>query len=259
MERADWESARVAFEAVLETGESADARDGLGQALWFLGDVAGGIAMRERAFEEYVRAGRCDDAARMAVWVSHQHLIGGPRLGGPRLAGPLRARARRRRRLRRPRVGGGRAGPSHQQRGGADRPCAPGDGHRARERRRRSRGLRAQPARPRGGECRPPRAGHGAARGGDGRGDGRPCAQRPHPGRGLLQPDRRVRRRRRVGAGQRVVRAGRRVLPHARDRAAVRGVPHGSRRRPDGGRALAGGRARARDRAGHARALRPRR
>ena len=77
MERADWESARVAFEAVLASGESADARDGLGQALWFLGDIAGGIAMRERAFEEHVRAGRCDDAARMAVWVSHQHLIAG--------------------------------------------------------------------------------------------------------------------------------------------------------------------------------------
>ena len=77
MERADWESARLAFEAVLASGESADARDGLGQALWFLGDVAGGIAMRERAFEEHVRSGRCDDAARMAVWVSHQHFIAG--------------------------------------------------------------------------------------------------------------------------------------------------------------------------------------
>ena len=58
MERADWDAARVAFEAVLASGESADAREGLGQALWFLGDVAGGIAMRERAFEEHVRAGR---------------------------------------------------------------------------------------------------------------------------------------------------------------------------------------------------------
>jgi DNA-binding NarL/FixJ family response regulator len=77
MERADWQSARDAFEAVLEAGESPDARDGLGQALWFLGDVAGGIAMRERAFEEYVRARRCDDAARMAVWVSHQYFIAG--------------------------------------------------------------------------------------------------------------------------------------------------------------------------------------
>ena len=77
MERADWESARRAFEAVLASGESADARDGLGQALWFLGDVAGGIAMRERAFEEHLRAGRCDDAARIAVWVSHQYFIAG--------------------------------------------------------------------------------------------------------------------------------------------------------------------------------------
>jgi DNA-binding NarL/FixJ family response regulator len=77
MERADWESARAAFEAVLASGESPDARDGLGQALWFLGDVAGGIAMRERAFEEYARVERCDDAARMAVWVSHQHFIAG--------------------------------------------------------------------------------------------------------------------------------------------------------------------------------------
>jgi len=77
LERADWESARFAFEAVLAAGESADARAGLGQALWFLGDIAGAIAMRERAFEEHVRAGRCSDAARMAVWVSHQHLIAG--------------------------------------------------------------------------------------------------------------------------------------------------------------------------------------
>jgi len=77
MERADWEAARVAFEAVLASGESADARDGLGHALWFLGDIAGGIGMRERAFEEHVRSGRCDEAARIAVWISHQHYIAG--------------------------------------------------------------------------------------------------------------------------------------------------------------------------------------
>ena len=77
LDRADWESARAAFESVLAAGESADARAGLGQALWFLGDIAGGIAMRERAFEEHVRDGRCSDAARLAVWVSHQHLIAG--------------------------------------------------------------------------------------------------------------------------------------------------------------------------------------
>src|SRR5215210_2320324 len=77
MERGDWQSARQAFEAVLADGESADAREGLGQALWFLGEVAEGIASRERAFEEHLRAGQCNDAARVAVWVSHQHLIAG--------------------------------------------------------------------------------------------------------------------------------------------------------------------------------------
>ncbi len=78
MHRADWEAACSAFEAVLEEEEeSPEAHDGLGQALWFLGRVAEGIAAREQAFEGYVRASRCDDAARMAVWVSHQHLIAG--------------------------------------------------------------------------------------------------------------------------------------------------------------------------------------
>ena len=75
--RADWATARTAFEALLDTEPDAAAYDGLGQALWFLGEVSAGIGMRERAFEGYVRARRCDDAARVAVWVSHQHLIGG--------------------------------------------------------------------------------------------------------------------------------------------------------------------------------------
>ena len=131
MERADWAAARVAFEAVLACGESADARDGLGQALWFLGDVAGGIAMRERAFEEHVRAGRCDDAARMAVWVSHQHLIAG-RVSAARgwLARSERA-LENVERLRRSRVGGRRAGASRRQCRGTDRPGTPRHGDRA--------------------------------------------------------------------------------------------------------------------------------
>jgi DNA-binding NarL/FixJ family response regulator len=77
LERADWEAARSALERVLETSDVPDAYEGLGLALWFLGDVAAGIAERERAFEGYVRAGRCDDAARIGVWVSHQHSVGG--------------------------------------------------------------------------------------------------------------------------------------------------------------------------------------
>ncbi len=77
LERADWDAARAAFQSVLEAVDAPDAHEGLGQALWFLGSVTEGIAARERAFEGFVRAGRCDDAARVAVWVSHQHLLGG--------------------------------------------------------------------------------------------------------------------------------------------------------------------------------------
>ena len=85
LERADWKAARSALERVLETSDIPDAYEGLGLALWFLGDVAAGIVARERAFEGYVRAGRCDDAARIGVWVSHQQSVGGrtsPRAGG---------------------------------------------------------------------------------------------------------------------------------------------------------------------------------
>lgn len=77
LERADWEAARSAFAAVLEDGDSAEARDGLAQATWFLGSVTEAIALREQAFEGYVRTGRCDDAVRVAVWVSHQHMLTG--------------------------------------------------------------------------------------------------------------------------------------------------------------------------------------
>lgn len=77
LERADWPAARAAFTAVLDREDSAEARDGLAQALWFLGDVTEAVALRERAFDDYVRLGRCDDAVLAAVWVSHQHMIGG--------------------------------------------------------------------------------------------------------------------------------------------------------------------------------------
>lgn len=81
MELAGWAEARAAYERVLAAGpgprDAAVAFEGLGQALWFLGEVAEGIAAREAAFERYVEAGAYDDAARIAVWVSHQHFIGG--------------------------------------------------------------------------------------------------------------------------------------------------------------------------------------
>ena len=77
LERADWEGARRSFSSALEAADVPEARAGLGLAQWFLGRIAEGIAQRERAFEGLVAERRCDEAARVAVWVSHQHLLGG--------------------------------------------------------------------------------------------------------------------------------------------------------------------------------------
>jgi ATP/maltotriose-dependent transcriptional regulator MalT len=77
LEAAHWEAARTAFAAALAAAETPDAHDGLGQALWFLGDVDDGIAERARAFDGYARADRPHDAARCAVWVSHQYTVSG--------------------------------------------------------------------------------------------------------------------------------------------------------------------------------------
>ncbi len=77
LDDAQWDAARAAFAASLDDEETPDALEGLGLAVWFLGDVKEGVALRERAFEGYAQAKRCDDAARIAVWVSHQHLIAG--------------------------------------------------------------------------------------------------------------------------------------------------------------------------------------
>jgi DNA-binding CsgD family transcriptional regulator len=79
LEQGDWESARSAFTAALAAartaGEAAAGRDGLAQALWSLGRAPEAIALREQAFSDLVRAGRCTDAARCAVWVAHQHVL----------------------------------------------------------------------------------------------------------------------------------------------------------------------------------------
>ncbi len=77
LERGSWGAARAAFEAALAGEESAEAWEGLGLAVWFEGRPDEGIALREQAFSAYVKEKRCDQAARVAVWVSHQHLLAG--------------------------------------------------------------------------------------------------------------------------------------------------------------------------------------
>lgn len=77
LEAAEWDAARSAFEAELELDESAEALDGCGLALWFVGELEAGQALRERAVAAYLRDGDRDRAARVAVWISRQYLISG--------------------------------------------------------------------------------------------------------------------------------------------------------------------------------------
>ena len=69
----EWEAARTAFESALSGSESAEAEDGLGRALWWLGDPDGAIEHRERAFvllkeTDPARAGL------VAIWLAREHL-----------------------------------------------------------------------------------------------------------------------------------------------------------------------------------------
>ena len=50
-------------------GRSAEARDGLGQALWFLCEIDAGIARREEAYAEFRHEGENGRAAGIALWL----------------------------------------------------------------------------------------------------------------------------------------------------------------------------------------------
>ncbi len=187
LEAAQWDAARQVFEDSLATADTPDARDGLGLALWFLGHIEDGIGMREQAFEAYARAGRCDIAARVGVWVSHQHLLAG-------------------------RSSAARGWLARADRAATGTDCD-GRGWIAVERARHCVDVvertaltqRAMTIARRSGDSDlevfalsllgltrgargPARGRDGAAGGGDGGGHRRPRAQRPHPRRGVLQP-----------------------------------------------------------------------
>lgn len=62
-----WADARAAFEAALAEEESARALEGLGTALWWLGETRLGVECSERAFAEHRRAGDGGSAAVTAM------------------------------------------------------------------------------------------------------------------------------------------------------------------------------------------------
>jgi tetratricopeptide (TPR) repeat protein len=69
----DWPAARARFETLLEVGDDPDARDGLGQTLWFLCEIDAGMAQREQACAAFSRAGDRERAGEIAIWLAIEH------------------------------------------------------------------------------------------------------------------------------------------------------------------------------------------
>ena len=70
----DFERARSGFEAALAETDTAEAHDGLGRALWWLGDESGALDHRERAYVALRARGEAARAARIALWLSREYL-----------------------------------------------------------------------------------------------------------------------------------------------------------------------------------------
>jgi DNA-binding CsgD family transcriptional regulator len=76
LEAGRWEEARAAFAAALAEEETAEALDGMGAALWWLGETRASVAHTERAYAEFRRAGDAVSAALAAIslcvtWISN--------------------------------------------------------------------------------------------------------------------------------------------------------------------------------------------
>jgi DNA-binding CsgD family transcriptional regulator len=75
---AEWEAARDAFTAALaEDRDDPAALDGLGRALWWLGERADGIERRREAYAAYQRRGETRRAGGLAVYLAGEHRIDG--------------------------------------------------------------------------------------------------------------------------------------------------------------------------------------
>ena len=90
--RAEWSSARDAFEGILavEPGDP-EALDGLGQSLWWLGDRTAGIERRREAYAAYQQRADAQSAGGLATYLAGEARIDGQHAAA---AGWL-ARARR--------------------------------------------------------------------------------------------------------------------------------------------------------------------
>src|SRR3954462_15445358 len=83
LRRADWAAARDAFAARLEQApDDPEALDGLGRALWWLGDPQAGIERRREAYALHRRRGDMLQAANLATYLAGEHRIAGEHAAG---------------------------------------------------------------------------------------------------------------------------------------------------------------------------------
>ncbi len=76
--RAEWASARDAFAGQLEEQpEDPEALDGLGRALWWLGEYQEGVERRREAYALYRQRGDTLTAANLAAYLAAEHRIAG--------------------------------------------------------------------------------------------------------------------------------------------------------------------------------------
>jgi DNA-binding CsgD family transcriptional regulator/tetratricopeptide (TPR) repeat protein len=70
MDAGRWRDARDGYAAVLDVAPSATAMDGIGEALWWLGEPAESLVWRERAYTAFRRDGQADLAAMAALGIA---------------------------------------------------------------------------------------------------------------------------------------------------------------------------------------------
>jgi class 3 adenylate cyclase len=73
LESGDWNAAKKAFEEELAENESPEALDGLGQALWWMNDLARAIELREQAFGHFAERGDTRAAIAIAAWLAREY------------------------------------------------------------------------------------------------------------------------------------------------------------------------------------------
>src|SRR5919109_2110632 len=67
-----WHEAKSAFEVALESGEDPAALEGMGHAMWWLGERERSHRISERAYVRYREDGDGRSAARVALWLARE-------------------------------------------------------------------------------------------------------------------------------------------------------------------------------------------